>query len=218
MEEIKLCNKKEKKCSTPSGHISGCGKKRVIEPFWDNSPILKKQKLSKDLNEGEITKTNLLEDISGTEITKTNFLEDITTAEANTSVLDDAFTKLLDEYRNFKHFIEPNEHSKSQRAKNPPSNETARTIRYNRCIETKDMLEYIHGGSDGAIFGVWEYMSKNASKEQLENLMLDYKKGKFMEKLYGHFNENLRGESMKEPVVSKFQLSYLEENLISCTK
>ena len=160
MEEIKLCNKKRKggggKCSKPSGHIGGCDKKRVIEPFWDNSPILKKQKLSKDLNEGEITKTNLLEDISKAEITQTSLLEDITTAEANKSVLDDAFKKLLDEYKNFKLFIEPKEHSKSPRAKNPPSNETARTTRYNRYIETKEMLKYIHGGSNGAIYGVWE--------------------------------------------------------------
>ena len=136
---------------------------------------MKKQKLSKDLNEGEIAKTDLLEDISGAEITKTSLLEDITTAEANKSVLDDAFKKLLDEYKSFKLFIEPKQHSKSQRAKNPTSNETARTTRYNRYIEMKDMMEYIQDGSD-AIFGVWEYMSKNASKEQLENLVLDYKK------------------------------------------
>ena len=118
-------------------------------------------------------------------------LKHITTAEANKSVLDDAFKRSRDEYKNFKLFIEQKQHSKSQRAKNPPSNETARTTRYNRYNEMKDMLEYIHGGSDGSIFGVWENMSKNASKEQLENLMLDYKKGKFMEKLYGHFNESL---------------------------
>ena len=188
-------------------HIGGCDKKRVFEPFWDKSPILKKQMLSKDLNEGEIAKTNLLEDISKAEITKCNLLEDITTAEANKSVLDDAFKKLHEEYKNFKLFIEPKQHSKSQRAKNPTSNETARTTRYNRCIETKDMLEYIHGGSDGAIFGAWEYFSKNASKEQLENHMLEYKKGNFMKNLYGHFNESLRGETLKEAVASKFQLS-----------
>ena len=94
-------------------------------------------------------------------------------------------------------------------AKNPTSNEKARTTRYSRYIETKDILEYIHGGGNGAIFGVWEYMSKNASKEQLENLMLDYKKGKFMDKLYGHFNESLRGETMKEDVASKFQFNFL---------
>ena len=69
------------------------------------------------------------------------------------------------------------------------------------------MLKYIQGGSDGAIFGVWGYMSKNASKEQLENLMLDYKKGKFMEMLYGYFDESLGDETMKEAVASKFQLS-----------
>ena len=166
-----------------------------------------KTSLLEDISGGEITKTSLLEDISGGEITKTSLLEDITTAEANKSVLDDAFKKVHDEYKDFKLFIEPNEHSKSPRAKTPPSNETARTTRYNRYIEKKDMLKYIHGGSDGAIFGVWEYMSKNASKEQLENLMLDYKKGKFTEKLYGHFNESLRGETMKEIVASKFQLS-----------
>ena len=70
MEEIKLCNKKGGKCSKPSGHIGGCDEKRAIEPFWHNSPILKKQKLSKDLNEGEIAKTNLLEDITTAEANK----------------------------------------------------------------------------------------------------------------------------------------------------
>ena len=76
--------------------------------------------LSKDLNEGEIAKTNLLEDISKAEITKCNLLEDMTTAEASKSVLNDAFKKLHDEYKKFKLFIEPKQHSKSQRAKNPP--------------------------------------------------------------------------------------------------
>ena len=57
------------------------------------------------------------------------------------------------------------------------------------------------------LYLVYGSMSKNASKEQLENLMLVYKKGKSMEKLNVHFNESLRGEIMKEAVASKFQLS-----------
>ena len=139
------------------------------------------------------------------QITKTSLLEDITTAEANKSVVDDAFKRYLMSTRISNFLL--NQSNIPNRKGLKTSNETARTTRYNRYIETRDMLEYIHGGSDGAIFGVWEYMSKNASKEQLENLMLDYKKGKFMEKLYGHFNESLRGETMKEAVASKFQLS-----------
>ena len=153
---------------------------------------MKKQKLSKDLNEGEIAKTSLL--------------LDITTTEANESVLDDAFKSYVMSTR-VPNILLNQSNIQNRQGLNILHQMRQHVLLDNRYIEKKDMLECIKGGNDGAIFGVWEYMSKNASKEQLENLMLVYKKGKSMEKLNVHFNESLRGEIMKEAVASKFQLS-----------
>ena len=143
MEEMKLCSKNGVKCSKLSGHIGSCNKKREVEVnrFWIKSPIMKKQKLSKELKE--------------------------------LATLNDV-AKIV--------FVTCN------------------------LIETKDVLEYIHGGSAGAIFGAWDFLCKNTSNEQMETLLLDYKKGKFMVKLYGHFSESSSRETMKEAVASKFQL------------
>ena len=72
----------------------------------------------------------------------------------------------------------------------------------------KKMMEYIDGGSDGAIFGAWEFLIKNASAETIEKFLFDYKKGKFIEKLNGKFNDSIQksDENMNEAVASKYKL------------
>ena len=49
------------------------------------------------------------------------------------------------------------------------------------------MLEYIHGGANGALNGAWDFLTSSTSYEQLEKMLLEFKKGKFIEKLQGKF-------------------------------
>ena len=82
--------------------------------------------------------------------------------------------------------------AKGKREKTPTTwesiNDSSCTRRYNRQGETKKMLEYIHRGSDGALFGAWDFLVKYARKELVEKFILAFKKGKFIEKLYGNFS------------------------------
>jgi len=59
---------------------------------------------------------------------------------------------------------------------------------YRRRNETKNILQYIHGGSTGAIFGAWDFLTHATTYAQLEDLLLKFKKGKFIEKLQGKFS------------------------------
>ena len=54
------------------------------------------------------------------------------------------------------------------------------SVRYRRRQETKDVLEYIHGGK-GAIFGAWDFATANASKDTMDTLLAKYKRGKYLE-------------------------------------
>ena len=49
----------------------------------------------------------------------------------------------------------------------------------------QSVLQYVHGGEDGAIFDAWDFLSANAMKISLVNINKDligkYKRGKYIE-------------------------------------
>ena len=81
------------------------------------------------------------------------------------------------------------------------------------------MLEYIHGGDEGALFGAWDFVASFASKEIVDKLISSYKWGKYLqgvfEKDVKHFN-NFNKEALKQAVAVKFQnyLSRRKFNLV----
>ena len=48
---IKICHKNGRKCSKPLGHMGACNKKRKVNPFWEESPVLHKQSLNSEIEE-----------------------------------------------------------------------------------------------------------------------------------------------------------------------
>ena len=76
------------------------------------------------------------------------------------------------------------------------------------------MLEYIHGGDEGALFGAWDFVASFASKEIIDKLISSYKLGKYLqgvfEKAVKHFN-NFDKEALKQAVAVKFQ-NYLSRH------
>ena len=87
-------------------------------------------------------------------------------------------------------------------------NDYKNSTRYKRQKETKDVLAYIHGGMQGAIFGAWDFSSRYAGKDLMEKIFLTYKRGKFLENLYGKFSNVLdKSEmSMKKALATKYYL------------
>ena len=47
--------------------------------------------------------------------------------------------------------------------------------------ETKNVLEFIHGGEEGTLYGAWDFLSSTASKTMMENLVAKYNRGRYLE-------------------------------------
>ena len=50
-------------------------------------------------------------------------------------------------------------------------------IRYRRRKETKDLLEFVHGGEDAAINGAWDFVTSQCSQEKMEELVASFSPG-----------------------------------------
>ena len=86
--------------------------------------------------------------------------------------------------------------------------DTSNSTRYNRQNDTRSMLEYVHGGREGAIFGAWDFIQRFASSEQLEKLIINYERGNFIEKLHGKFSNTFRKskDAMNQALATKYEL------------
>ena len=72
--------------------------------------------------------------------------------------------------------------ARSRRAQNATTfdmiSDVKSSTRYRRRQESKDMLEYIHGGEEGAIFGAWDLIAAYATNETMDKLIASYKRGR----------------------------------------
>ena len=69
-------------------------------------------------------------------------------------------------------------------------NDRTSSVRYRRRTETKNVLEYIHGGEEAAVLGAWDFIASIANKELMDTLVSKYKKGKYL--------QNIISKSMKD--------------------
>ena len=175
------CNRSEK-CDKKNEHADDCDEmKKAQNKFWLTSPSYK-QKLIATVNNLELEKIYL--DRATVELNAdVMILQEIKTKldETKTS-LDADIIHLNEEYQRLKSLIDPKSHGKTKREKNPTNEDmiskTSNSTRYYRRKETKDILEYLHGGKEGAIFGAWDFLCHQASSAQLEKFILEHKKGK----------------------------------------
>lgn len=54
------------------------------------------------------------------------------------------------------------------------------STRYPRRHETKNVLDFIHGGEEASLYGAWDYLSSSASESLMENFLGNYKKGSLL--------------------------------------
>ena len=116
-------------------------------------------------NEAKITLDTKLLEIENAKISQENLLTQNKSIEEEKKKLDESFLILNGQYEKFKFTIEQKKHSCSFRKKNSTSCEmlnSPSSTRYNRQKETRNMLEYIHGGLGGAVFGAWDFLRKNS--------------------------------------------------------
>ena len=82
-------------------------------------------------------------------------------------------------------------------------------MRYRRWQETKNALEYIHGGEEGALLGAWDFLTTNVSEKMMNTFIGKYKRGKYI--------EGVISQAMKNPLHKQFSLN-IYKNFLSCMK
>ena len=96
------------------------------------------------------------------------------------------------------------------------------STRYRRRQETKEILEYIHGGDEGALYGAWDFLASFASKEIIDKLISSNKRGKYLQGVFGTAVKDFNNseEALKQEVAVKFQnyLSRRKFNLVCKTQ
>ena len=100
-------------------------------------------------------------------------------------VEEEKLDEVSKQYQKLKTLLQQKQQSRTRRENTSTTLETITNAksgtRYRRRDETKNVLEFIHGGEDGALFGAWDFLSGNAPKEMMEDLISRYKRGKYVE-------------------------------------
>ena len=118
---------------------------------------------------------------------------------------------LQQQYEKLKSILNEKKFSRTKRELNQTTfeniNDSSNRTHYNSRTETKHILEYIHGGLSGALFGAWDFILGYGDETLIEKLMISYRRGKFIETLYGKFNDkHIHSEdSMKRALAMKYQ-------------
>ena len=110
-----------------------------------------------------------------------------------------------------------------KRRQNIPTNEKmigsrCSSTRFRRREETKNVLEYIHGGKEASVYGCWDYLCSIASVEKVEELVMSYKRGRFIENVINNVTaaSEKSDAAMKKAVTTKYlnHLSRRKFNMI----
>ena len=113
--------------------------------------------------------------------------------EEQKRTLQSDLESLSNQYEKIRILLEQKGYARKRRENVPTNDEMisnySSSTRYRRKNETKNMLEFIHGGFEGSLYGAWDYLKSNASADLMETLFLKYKRGKFLEKLCGKFKQ-----------------------------
>ena len=94
------------------------------------------------------------------------------------------FNELSEKYNQLKLLLRKPDFAKTKRQNNETTQKmisSVNTTRYRRRKETKDLLEFVHGGESGAVYGAWDYLSKSCDEDMLEWFLINYKRGKSLE-------------------------------------
>ena len=123
----------------------------------------------------------------------------------------DSLDALKKEYNRFKAMLGQTQQARSRRTQNATTfdmiSDVKSSTRYRRRQESKDMLEYIHGGEEGAIFGAWDLIAAYATNERMDKLIASYKRGKYLQGVFGKAVKDFHNseEALKQTVAIKYQ-------------
>ncbi|XP_047128532.1 uncharacterized protein LOC124809066 [Hydra vulgaris] len=81
-----------------------------------------------------------------------------------------------------------------------------RSAKYRRRHDSYNVMKYIHGGHRGLIYGCWDLLVTSATSKGMEEFLLSYKRGQFLQKLYCRINAKgaQTEHALKEAVAKKY--------------
>lgn len=97
---------------------------------------------------------------------------------------------------------------------------TSSSVRYRRRQESKNVLEYIHGGENAAVQGAWDVVKSFAGKDMISTFVANYKRGKLIQNLVAKtLKEHTQSDqSLQQALAFKYQNFLSRESLIYCAK
>ena len=119
--------------------------------------------------------------------------------------------QLKKQYDQFKVLLGQTQQARSMRMKNPTTYESVCDVKsstkYRRRQETKDILVYIHGSEEGAVYGAWDIVAAYATSDTINKLFASYKRGKYLQGVFGKSisEYNNSQDAIKQEVVMKYQ-------------
>ena len=130
------------------------------------------------------------------------------------------------EHSKLKTLLDPKRHSRSRRENTPTTLATVQdnnsSVRYRRRQETKDALEFIHGGEQGSVFGAWDFVAANATTTAIDEFICNYKRGRYLKGLLDKAvkEHNSTVDALHQAVAVKYQnfLSRRKFNLLCKTQ
>ncbi|CAH3165099.1 unnamed protein product, partial [Pocillopora meandrina] len=165
-EGDRKCCGKSRKCSKGKGHVGKCDSKRQVNCFWETSPILtfiRSAKRSKTTF--AIFKSKKMLYPRRSKISwlykGDRFSREKETLDKEISEAEETLRELKEAYEKVKKLLEQKDYSRSRRSAASTSyemiNDYKSSTRYRRREETKNILEFIHGGFEASLYGAWDF-------------------------------------------------------------
>ena len=96
------------------------------------------------------------------------------------------------------------------------------STRFRRKEERRNILQFIHGGEEGSLYGAWDYLTSHASTELMDKLISGYKRGKYLQGIFGRAADNFNKseDALKQAVAMKYHnhLSRRKFNIVCKTQ
>ena len=149
-----------------------------------------------------------------TELQRSNLEDELIALKSLKETTEGELKEIKSAHEKIKTIFEKRNYARTQREKTATTfetiNNTSNSTRYKRREETRNQLEYIHGGKEGAIYGAWDFLCASASNDLIERLIVSFRRGNFIQKLYGKFTKTFQNsEAALKQALAKKYASYL---------
>ena len=135
---------------------------------------------------------------------------------------EEKVSELNEHYNKFKSLLEQKGFSVHRRQNTSTTYEMVTNVnsstRYTRRNETKNVLEFIHGGKEGSLYGAWDYVSSTADNQTMDKLISGLKRGKYIQGLFDKTMKHYQNSERGFQASSAYEVSkrFLQKKICPC--